>query len=62
MKKKKNSYKSSEKTKEKINKEYFPRKRQPFQQMMLGKVAICLQKTETRSMPVILYYCQLNVD
>jgi hypothetical protein len=30
-------------------------KRQPLQQMLLGKVVICLQKTETRSMPVILY-------
>jgi hypothetical protein len=30
-------------------------KRQPFQQMLLGKVVICLQKTETRSMPVTLY-------
>jgi hypothetical protein len=23
---------------------------------MLGKLAICLQKTETRSMPVTMYY------
>jgi hypothetical protein len=30
-------------------------KRQTLQQMLLGKVAICLQKTETRPMPVILY-------
>jgi hypothetical protein len=30
-------------------------KRQPLQQMVLGKEAICLQKTETRSMPVTLY-------
>jgi hypothetical protein len=35
-------------------------KRQPLQQMLLGKVIICLQKTETRSMPVTLY--QLKVD
>jgi hypothetical protein len=28
-------------------------KRQPLQQMLLGKVVICLKKTETRSMPVI---------
>jgi hypothetical protein len=27
-------------------------KRQPLQQMLQRKVAICLQKTETRSMPV----------
>jgi hypothetical protein len=30
-------------------------KRQPLQQMVLGKVVICLQKTETRSMSVTLY-------
>jgi hypothetical protein len=30
-------------------------KRQPLQQMMLGKVVICLQKTETRSMFITLY-------
>jgi hypothetical protein len=29
--------------------------KQPLQQMLLGKVAIYLQKTETRSMPVTLY-------
>jgi hypothetical protein len=28
---------------------------QPFQKILLRKVAICLQKTETRSMPVTLY-------
>jgi hypothetical protein len=37
------------------------KKRQPLQQMVLVKVAICLQKTKTRSMPVTLYY-QLKVD
>jgi hypothetical protein len=30
-------------------------KRQRLQQMLLGKVAICLEKIETRSMPVTLY-------
>jgi hypothetical protein len=30
-------------------------KRQPLQQMLLGKVVICLQKTETTSMPATLY-------
>jgi hypothetical protein len=30
-------------------------KKQLLQQMVLGKVVICLQKTETRSMPVTLY-------
>jgi hypothetical protein len=30
-------------------------KRQPLKQMLLGKVVICLQKIETRSMPVTLY-------
>jgi hypothetical protein len=29
--------------------------RQPLQQILRGKVVICLQKTETRSMPVTLY-------
>jgi uncharacterized protein (DUF736 family) len=30
-------------------------KRQPLQQMLLGKVIICLQKTETRSIFITLY-------
>jgi hypothetical protein len=30
-------------------------KRQPLQQMLLGKVVICLQKTKTRSMFITLY-------
>jgi hypothetical protein len=30
-------------------------KRQPLQQILLGKMVIYLQKTETRSMPVTLY-------
>jgi hypothetical protein len=33
---------------------YTMEKRRPLQQIFLGKVAICLQKTETRSMPVTL--------
>jgi hypothetical protein len=37
-------------------------KRQSLQQMLLGKLDICLQKTETRSMPVTLYKYQLKVD
>jgi hypothetical protein len=28
---------------------------QPLQQMLMGKVIICLQKTETRSMFITLY-------
>jgi hypothetical protein len=36
-------------------------KRQPLQQMLLGKLDICLQKTETRSMFVNLYKYQLEV-
>jgi hypothetical protein len=36
--------------------------RQPLQKMLRGKVAICLQKTETRSTPITLYYYQLKVD
>jgi hypothetical protein len=31
------------------------KQRQLFQQMLLGKMAICLQKTEARSMPFTLY-------
>jgi hypothetical protein len=42
--------------------EYTMEKTQPLQQMLLGKVVICLQKTETRSMPVTLYKYQLKVD
>jgi 3'-phosphoadenosine 5'-phosphosulfate (PAPS) 3'-phosphatase len=30
-------------------------KRQPLRQTLLGKVVICLHKTESRSMPVTLY-------
>jgi hypothetical protein len=37
-------------------------KRQPLQQMLLGKVVICLQKTKTISMFVTLYKYQLKVD
>jgi hypothetical protein len=37
-------------------------KRQPFQQMLLGKVGICRQKTETRSMFITLCKYQLKVD
>jgi hypothetical protein len=36
-------------------KEYMMEKRQLLQQMLLGKVAICLQKTETTSMSITLY-------
>jgi hypothetical protein len=37
-------------------------KRQPLQQMLLGKLDICMQKTETRSMSFTLYKYQLKVD
>jgi hypothetical protein len=30
--------------------------------MLQGKLVICLQKTETRSMPVTLYKYQLKMD
>jgi hypothetical protein len=30
-------------------------RKEPLQQMLLGKVVICRQKTETRSMPASLY-------
>jgi hypothetical protein len=36
--------------------------KQPFQQMLLGKLGICLEKIEARSMFVILYKYQLKVD
>jgi hypothetical protein len=36
--------------------------RQPLQQMLLGKIVICLQKTETRSMSITLYKYQLKAD
>jgi hypothetical protein len=36
--------------------------RQPLPQMWLGKLDIYLQKTETRSMFVILYKYQLSMD
>jgi hypothetical protein len=35
-------------------------KRQPLQQMLLGKVVTHLQETETRSMSITLYYYQLK--
>jgi hypothetical protein len=37
-------------------------KRQLFQQMLLGKLDICLQKAEVRSMFVTLYKHQLKMD
>jgi hypothetical protein len=37
-------------------------KRQPFQKMLQGKVSVNLQKTESRSMPVTLYFYQLKVN
>jgi hypothetical protein len=37
-------------------------KRQPRQQMLLGKVVICLQKNETRSMFITLYQYQHKMD
>jgi hypothetical protein len=36
-------------------------KRQPFQQMLLGKLDICMQKTKTRSMSFTLYKYQFNI-
>jgi hypothetical protein len=37
-------------------------KRQPLQQMLLGKLDICMQKSETRSMPFTMYKYQFKVD
>jgi 3'-phosphoadenosine 5'-phosphosulfate sulfotransferase len=36
--------------------------KETLRQMLLGKVAICLQKIEIRCMPITLYYSQLKVD
>jgi hypothetical protein len=43
-------------------KKHMMEKRQPFQQMFLGKLDLCLQKTKTRSMFVTLFKYQLKVD
>jgi hypothetical protein len=40
---------------DKGTKKYLMEKRQPLQQMLLGKVVIHLQETETRSMSITLY-------
>jgi hypothetical protein len=37
-------------------------KRQLLQQMLLEKLALCLQRTETRSMSLTLYKYQLKED
>jgi hypothetical protein len=37
-------------------------KRQPHQQMLLGKLDICLQNTETSIMFITMYKYQLDVD
>jgi hypothetical protein len=36
-------------------KKHMMENQQPLQQMLLGKVVFCLQKTETRSMFITLY-------
>jgi hypothetical protein len=40
----------------------YAEKRQPLQQILLGKMDICLQKNETISMSVTLYKYQPKVD
>jgi hypothetical protein len=47
---------------DKVTKNVMMEKRQTYQQIMLGKVTIGLQKTETRPIPVSLYVYQLKVD
>jgi hypothetical protein len=37
-------------------------KRQPLQQMLLGKLDICMSKTENRFMPATLHKNQLKLD
>jgi hypothetical protein len=36
--------------------------KKPLQQMLLGKLGICMQKTDTKSMSFSLYKDQLKVD
>jgi hypothetical protein len=36
-------------------KKYVMGKRQPLQQMLLGKLDICMKKTGTRHIPITLY-------
>jgi hypothetical protein len=38
-----------------MEKKHTMEKKQPLQQMLLEKVVICLQKTESRPLPVTLY-------
>jgi hypothetical protein len=38
------------------------KKRQPLQYILLGKLDICMQKTETRFISLTLYKYQLKVD
>jgi hypothetical protein len=37
-------------------------KRQPFQEMVLGKLVINMQKTEIKSLPLSLFKNQLQMD
>jgi hypothetical protein len=45
----------------KLPKTYDGEKTTSSQQMLLGKIVICLQKTETGSIPISLYKYQLKV-
>jgi hypothetical protein len=40
---------------DKGTKKHMMEKRQPLQQKLLGKVVICLQNTDTRSIAITLY-------
>jgi hypothetical protein len=44
------------------NSKHMMEKRQPLQQMLLGKLDIYMQKTETRSLSFTLYQNQFKVD
>jgi hypothetical protein len=37
-------------------------KKQLLQKILLGRVVICLQETESRFMFIVLYYYQLKMD
>jgi hypothetical protein len=45
----------------KLNQENINHLNRSLQQMVLGKLGICMHKTETRSMSFILYQYQLKV-
>jgi hypothetical protein len=57
-----NPYRSAHLIFDKGAKKHVMENRQPLKQMLLGKVVICLQKTEARYMPITMYWHQLKVN